>query len=125
MRETVERVRRFNRFYTEQIGVLGEHLLSSDYSLAEVRVLYQIAQRERTAAAEIAHDLRLDRGYLSRILRQFQKQGLLARTTSREDARRSQLALTAKGRRAFAALHARQNDEVAALRRRVPAVQQP
>lgn len=120
MRETVGHVRRFNRFYTEQIGVVSEHLLESDYSLAEVRVLYEIAHRDRPTASEIADGLRLDRGYLSRILRRFQKQGLLARTKSRDDARESFVSLTPGGRRTVSSLEARSDKEIAALLGRVP-----
>jgi DNA-binding MarR family transcriptional regulator len=69
------------------IGVVGEYL-SSDYSLAETRVLYEITHREQPIASQIAEGLRLDRGYLSRILRRFHKDGLLARTRSGKDAGR-------------------------------------
>ena len=79
MRDAIGQVRRFNRFYTGQIGVVGDYL-SSDYSLAETRVLYELAHREQPTASAIADGLRLDRGYLSRILRRFHKDGLLVRT---------------------------------------------
>src|SRR3989442_15238816 len=75
----VAAVRRFNRFYTKQIGILGERLLQSPFSLAEMRVLYEIANRENVSAVELAEELRLDAGYLSRILRRFQKGGLVRR----------------------------------------------
>jgi DNA-binding MarR family transcriptional regulator/GNAT superfamily N-acetyltransferase len=120
MREAIGQVRRFNRFYTGQIGVVSEHLLRSEYSLAEARVLYELAHRERPTASQIAGSLRLDRGYLSRILRRFQKNGLVARTKSGEDARARFLALTPKGRRTMAALEARSDEEVSALLRRMP-----
>ena len=117
----VDAVRRFNRFYTRQIGVLNEGLLRSPFSLTEVRVLYEIARRQTPTAAELAGDLRLDRGYLSRMLRSFQKQGFLRRQTSADDARRSLLSLTDKGRKTFAALDARQDEEIAALLAPLPA----
>jgi len=120
MREVVDRVRRFNRFYTEQIGVVTEHLLSSNFSLTEVRILYEIAHREAPTAATITADLRLDRGYMSRILQRLQRQKIIERTTSREDARVSLLSLTAKGRRVFRALDKRANEEVAELLREAP-----
>jgi DNA-binding MarR family transcriptional regulator/GNAT superfamily N-acetyltransferase len=115
--EAAARVRRFNRFYTEQIGVLSEHLLDSDYSLTEVRVLYELAQRERATAATIAAQLHLDRGYLSRILRRFQREGIVQRKPSPDDARARLLSLTAKGRRVFRTLDARANAEVGVLLR--------
>jgi DNA-binding MarR family transcriptional regulator/N-acetylglutamate synthase-like GNAT family acetyltransferase len=117
----VAAIRRFNRFYTKQIGVLDEGLLRSPYSLAEVRVLYEIANGKDVSAAALATELALDPGYLSRILRRFQKNGLLRRETSPDDARRSLLTLTEKGTHTFAALDTRQEEDVAALLDRVPA----
>ncbi len=108
----VQAVRRFNRFYTRQIGVLHEGLLDSQFSLTEVRVLYEIAHHENPTAAEIADVLRLDPGYLSRLLRGFRARGIVSRARSQEDARQSWLALTAKGKAIFAALDARSNAEV-------------
>ena len=120
----VAAVRRFNRFYTRQIGILGERLLQSPFSLAEMRVLYEIANRENVSAVDLAEELRLDAGYLSRILRRFQKGGLVTRETSAEDGRRNLLSLTEKGQRTFATLNARQEEDVAALLTRVPAAGQ-
>lgn len=110
----VAAVRRFNRFYTSRIGAL--HYLGSDFSLAEVRVLYELANRATApTAAQLGKDLNLDAGYLSRIIRGFERRGLLARSRSSSDGRRNHLALTSAGRAAFAPLGARSHDEMVAL----------
>ena len=111
----IDAVRRFNRFYTHRIGVLDEGHLESAYSLAEVRVLYELAQRERTTAAELCRDLGLDAGYLSRILRRFTREGLLKRQRADDDKRQTRLSLTAKGRRTFAPLNQGAREHVRAL----------
>ena len=94
-------IRRFNRFYTREIGVLRKGFLGSPFSLGEARVLYEIGQRDRPTASEIARALDLDAGYLSRLLRTFETRGLIARTVSDKDARQAHLALTARGVKAF------------------------
>ena len=111
----VEAVRHFNRFYTRRIGVLQEGLLQSPFSLAQARVLYELAHRENPAASELAKDLGLDAGYLSRILKGFEKRGLVRRSRSESDGRQSILSLTAKGRRAFAVLDAHSSEEVRSM----------
>src|SRR5215831_1623532 len=107
-------VRRFNRFYTKQIGVLHEHLLQSQFSLTEMRVLYELAQRPEWATAELATNLDVDAGYLSRILRTFEDSKLIRRKPSPSDARQNLVALTSKGRRVFQPLDERSTTEVAA-----------
>ena len=113
--QRVQAVRRFNRFYTRQIGVLQEGLLNSSLSLSEVRVLYELAHREKPTAAELCKELELDAGYLSRILRAFHKRGWILRESSQHDARRSLLSLSRRGRAAFEPLNARSNQEVAKM----------
>lgn len=120
----VAEVRSFNRFYTAQIGVLREGLLGSPYSLTEVRVLYELAHREKPTAAELGKELGLDAGYLSRILRGFVRRGLVTKSPSARDGRQSLLALTARGRKEFAPLDARSHDEVAAMLGRLPPADQ-
>jgi DNA-binding MarR family transcriptional regulator/N-acetylglutamate synthase-like GNAT family acetyltransferase len=112
-----ERIRGFNRFYTEKIGVLQEGLLQSPFSLAEARVLYEIAHAERPAAAAIGKRLNLDAGYLSRIVNRLLKAGVLSRTRSPADGRERILSLTHKGREQFVTLDRRSHEEVAALLR--------
>jgi len=116
----INAVRSFNRFYTRHIGVLREGLLKSPFSLAEVRVLYEIAHREQPTATELCRDLGLDPGYLSRILSKLEKRGLVSKCASQSDGRQSLLGLTARGRKTFATLDTRQSAEVAAMLRPVP-----
>src|SRR5690349_23930853 len=87
-------IRRFNRFYTRQIGLLQEGLLDSAFSLTEVRVMYELAHRDTVTAVDLGQDLGLDAGYLSRMLRGFEKKGIIRRAQSKQDARRNLLALT-------------------------------
>ena len=111
----VDAIRCFNRFYTRQIGVLQQGLYQSRYSLTEVRVLYELANRQRPTASELCKDLGLDPGYLSRMLRSFEKQRLLSRESSTSDARQQHLSLTAHGRKVFAPLNQRSADDVARM----------
>src|SRR5215472_7974774 len=108
-------VRRFNRFYTRQIGVLEEGLLKSPFSLTEVRVMYELNRRQNPTATELTRELGLDAGYLSRMLQSFRRQGLIERVASHQDARQALLSLTRKGRKVFAPLDAGANEDVAAL----------
>jgi DNA-binding MarR family transcriptional regulator/GNAT superfamily N-acetyltransferase len=108
----VDSVRAFNRFYTRQIGVLEEGLLKTKFSLAESRVLYELANREQPTAATVAADLGLDPGYLSRMLTRFKGLGFVSRSPSPVDARESLLSLTAKGKAEFAKLNSRSSREI-------------
>jgi DNA-binding MarR family transcriptional regulator/N-acetylglutamate synthase-like GNAT family acetyltransferase len=120
----VDAVRRFNRFYTRQIGLLGKGYLESPFTLAEVRVLYELAHRDAPAAAEIGKALGLDAGYLSRMLSSFRKRGFLTRHASERDARQSRLALTEKGRTAFDALEAKSQAAVSKMLEGLPPAEQ-
>ena len=118
-------VRRFNRFYTRQIGLLRKSYLGSPYSLTEARVLYELAQRPDVTAVELARELDFDAGYLSRVLARFEKRGLVSRTPSLYDRRQANLALTAKGRKAFAPLDGRSAGQSAAMLDPLPREDRP
>jgi DNA-binding MarR family transcriptional regulator/GNAT superfamily N-acetyltransferase len=113
--QRVQHVRRFNRFYTRQIGLLDEGLLNSPFSLTEVRTLYELAHREQSTAVELCKELGLDAGYLSRILRKFEKQRLIEKKVSPQDGRQSHLNLTKEGRNVFKPLDARSTEQVSEI----------
>jgi len=117
-------LRRFNRFYTRRIGVLHEKLADTRFSLTESRLLWELAHRGRTTAAELARDLGLDPGYLSRLLRALKEQKLIASERSASDARHLHLSLSAAGRRAFAPLDRQSEADAAALLAALPDAEQ-
>jgi DNA-binding MarR family transcriptional regulator/N-acetylglutamate synthase-like GNAT family acetyltransferase len=102
--DAITRIRQFNRYYTRQIGLLGERLSRSPFSLTQARVLYELAHRASPTAAEIARDLGLDPAYLSRILKRFRSQRLIRSAPSATHAKQLLLSLTPDGRKAFDAL---------------------
>ncbi|MEP6900544.1 MAG: helix-turn-helix domain-containing GNAT family N-acetyltransferase [Actinomycetota bacterium] len=105
MKNQTEKVRQFNRFYTKQIGLLNEHLLDSPFSLTEARIIYEIAHRQNSTASLLSNELGLDTGQLSRILRDFEKRGLIGKERSETDARQTLLKLTEKGIAEFETLN--------------------
>jgi DNA-binding MarR family transcriptional regulator/GNAT superfamily N-acetyltransferase len=120
LHDRAEAVRRFNRFYTRHIGVLHEHLLASEFSLTEVRILYELAHRPALSMSDLCRELNLDAGYVSRVVSGFDKKGLIVKTRSAADARVGQLELTDKGRTAFAPLDDASRNEVIAVLEQLP-----
>jgi DNA-binding MarR family transcriptional regulator/GNAT superfamily N-acetyltransferase len=110
--QRVAAMRSFNRFYTRRIGILTAGFLSSPFSLTEVRVLYELTHRTSITAGELCKELGVDAGQLSRILREFQKNGLVDKRPSAVDRRQSDLVLTEHGREAFSVLNQRQGEQV-------------
>src|SRR5260221_12214568 len=119
--QAVAAVRAFNRFYTRKLGVLDQQISKTPFSLSEARVLYELAHREDLSAKEIGAELGLDAGYLSRIVQNFDENGLITRRPLPADRRQFQLALTAKGRQAFARLERSSQEEVGATLVALPA----
>jgi DNA-binding MarR family transcriptional regulator/N-acetylglutamate synthase-like GNAT family acetyltransferase len=111
----VAAVRRFSRFYTSKIGIIEPKLLDSPWTLQEARIIYEIAERQNCTATDLVRALGLDAGYLSRTLQTLQRRQIVARKPSKTDRRAAELALTAKGRAAFAELDRRSRSEVAGL----------
>jgi DNA-binding MarR family transcriptional regulator/GNAT superfamily N-acetyltransferase len=118
--QQVAAVRAFNRFYTRKLGVLDQQLLKSLYSLSEARVLYELAHREDLSAKEIGSELGLDAGYLSRIVQNFDENGLITRKPLPADRRQYRLSLTAKGRQAFARLERSSQEDVGLMLAALP-----
>src|ERR1700704_5275217 len=118
--DQIAAVRAFNRFYTRKLGVLDQHLGNSPFSLSEARVMYELAHRDNLAAKEIGIELGLDPGYLSRIIQNFDENGLIARKALPSDRRQYQISLTAKGRQAFANLDRSSQDDVATMLATLP-----
>jgi DNA-binding MarR family transcriptional regulator/GNAT superfamily N-acetyltransferase len=121
MDDAIAALRAFNRFHTRLVGALDAHYLDSDLTLAEARLLYEIANRREALAAELQAELGLDAGYVSRILRRFQAEGWISRSRG-SDARRRPIALTEEGRRKFEALDRESRARTAALVEPLPSV---
>ena len=118
--KVVDEVRAFSRFYTEVIGVLDRCILNSPFSLPEARIMYELYHRNGVQAGEIAALLGLDKGYLSRMLDQFTRKGLITRRRSAEDGRVQHISLTPKGKEAFEQLNKASDGQVKEILRQVP-----
>lgn len=107
--ELIEKIRSFNRFYTNIIGLLDQHFLDSSFSLTEGRVLYEICNADDCSAKKIREKIVIDEGYLSRILDSFAKRGLIKKTSSSKDGRLRIIAPTEKGNKEFAKINDNSN----------------
>jgi DNA-binding MarR family transcriptional regulator/GNAT superfamily N-acetyltransferase len=110
--QNIHEIRQFNRFYTDTIGLLNQHILESNLSLSEVRVLYEIWQQEKTTAGQLVTLLNIDGGYLSRMLKKFEKKGWLHRQQSNTDGRTFLLHLSAAGKRLMSNLDEKSTTEI-------------
>lgn len=115
LNERIAAVRQFNRFITRRIGALQEGLLHSPYSLTEARILFELGHRTRLTATDLAEELGLDPGYLSRILSELETRGLLDKTRSQTDGRQRLISLTSEGEEAFSLLDSRSREEVSGM----------
>jgi DNA-binding MarR family transcriptional regulator/GNAT superfamily N-acetyltransferase len=116
----IAKFRHFNRMYTRYLGTLNEGLLNSDYSLAEARVLYELANRNAPKASEIAEGLGMDPGYLSRLLGKFERDGLLQKKMSEQDGRFAELVLTTRGKSVYKKLNELSNEQARAALEGLP-----
>jgi DNA-binding MarR family transcriptional regulator len=111
----ITQIRSFNRFYTSILGLLEKHILESQYSLSEVRILFEINSMNVCTASQIKESIKMDEGYLSRLVEKFVADRLVMKKRSRKDARVYDLSLTTKGKRIFAKLNNASNNEVRKL----------
>jgi DNA-binding MarR family transcriptional regulator/N-acetylglutamate synthase-like GNAT family acetyltransferase len=118
--DAIAEIRRFNRFYTRYIGVVNSRMLKTEFSLAEARVLYEVANRETPTATEVGKVLGMDPAHVSRILRGHQRHGLIVRERSEKDGRQALLRLTAKGKQKHGTLDTRSRDQVEAMLASLP-----
>ncbi|MDQ3654098.1 MAG: helix-turn-helix domain-containing GNAT family N-acetyltransferase [Chloroflexota bacterium] len=117
-------IRRFNRLYTQKIGVLEEGYLDTAYPLAAVRLVFELGDRGEAIAANLARDLSLDPGYLSRLVNRLRREGLIERQAAPYDRRQSVLSLTDRGREVFEAVNQRSQEEIGSLLESMPETDQ-
>lgn len=108
----IQNIRAFNRFYTDVIGLLNKHLLDSAYSLSEVRVMYEISIGKEVQASQIMTAMSIDKSYLSRILKKLEKDGIITKSLSAQDARAMSLSLTAEGQELFDSLNKASDNQI-------------
>jgi DNA-binding MarR family transcriptional regulator len=113
--ELIDRIRSFNRFYTNIIGLLDQHYLDSPFSLTEGRVLYEICNTEDCSAKKIRGSIVIDEGYLSRILDNFVKRGLIRKTRLSTDGRLRIIVPTEKGKKEFSILNDNSNEVISKM----------
>ncbi len=113
--EAVNRIRRFNRFYTVLIGSLNRRFLGTDFSVTETRILFELAANNGCSANILAEELHIDKSYLSRIIKEFEKKLLISKTTDVRDRRASLITLTEKGTAAVSRLINETNQQIMSL----------
>ncbi|MHB8075939.1 bifunctional helix-turn-helix transcriptional regulator/GNAT family N-acetyltransferase [Desulfosporosinus fructosivorans] len=113
--DIISDIREFNRFYTNILGLLDQHILDSGYSLTEARVLFEISKTKRCFANTLVNRLGIDRSYMSRMLLKFEQNGLITKTVSETDTRVSYIQLTDKGWQDFNDLNEKSNEQIKKL----------
>ncbi|MDQ6531259.1 bifunctional helix-turn-helix transcriptional regulator/GNAT family N-acetyltransferase [Flavobacterium sp. LHD-85] len=112
MTTTTSKIRSFNRFYTAHLDILSQHYLDSEYSLTEIRILYEISESKTITAQKITEILNLDKGYLSRILKRFLKENLIVKVASAEDKRAFNIKLTDSGNELLSVLNTKSENKI-------------
>lgn len=114
-KDIVERIREFNRFYTVLIGTLNTHFLDSEYSVTETRILFELISYEDCNAKNLIENLHIDKSYMSRIIKSFEKKKLITKRMSEQDHRAYTIRLTNKGKKEVTALIDRTNYQISEL----------
>lgn len=112
MNTVTSKIRSFNRFYTAHLDILSQHYLDSDYSLTEVRILYEISENKIITAQKLTEILNLDKGYVSRILKRFLKDDLIVKVSSSEDKRAFNIKLSDLGKELLSSLNAKVDEQI-------------
>ncbi|MFB6731718.1 MarR family winged helix-turn-helix transcriptional regulator [Bacillus mobilis] len=105
-------IRQFNRFYTKVLGLFNNQILDTDYSLTETRILFEISERTECIANTLVQELNIDRSYMSRILRRFEKEELIEKRSSLKDNRKNLLFLTKKGEELLDLIHIQSDEQI-------------
>ena len=120
LQQRIDSFRRFNRFYTKQIGLLNRGLLETRFPLIQARILFELAHHQHATAVQLIRELEMDPGYLSRTLKTFEEEGLVRSARSRKDSRQRLLTLTGAGRKTFSVLNQRSSAQARALLQALP-----
>lgn len=112
---TINYIRRFNRFYTNILGLIDQHILDSSYSLTEARILFELNEIDRCMANTLSTRLNIDKSYMSRILARFEKDGLISKKPSCDDNRVNFIELTEKGTDTVSNLVTKSNSQIEQL----------
>jgi len=118
--KSIEAFRSFNRFYTSVIGLLDKHILNSNYTLAEVRIMYELYHGKDLMASDLVNKLSIDKGYLSRVLLHFEKRKFLNRVRSAGDTRVVFLNLSPEGKKEFELLNKASNEQIKSILKEIP-----
>ncbi|WP_281868855.1 MarR family winged helix-turn-helix transcriptional regulator [Brevibacillus parabrevis] len=114
-KQSISDIRQFNRFYTKILGLFNDQILETNYTLTEARVLFEISERTECIANNLVQELRIDRSYMSRILRKFEREELIEKKTPLTDSRKTFLSLTQKGKEVLDNIHSQSDEQIEQL----------
>ncbi|PHD60829.1 MarR family transcriptional regulator [Bacillus toyonensis] len=111
-KKIIYEIRQFNRFYTKVLDLFNNQILDTDYSLTETRILFEISERTECIANNLVQELNIDRSYMSRIIRRFEKEELIEKRSSIKDSRKNLLFLTKKGEELLDIIHIQSDEQI-------------